>query len=295
MVFDPETVVRRTIDGLLRLASGEDCSRSVAPAVVIVLYLVPYLARARTLRRAGRRVPAWRIACFVSGLGVLGVAVTVPMDRAFAGHMSEHLLIGDIAPLLLVLGLSGPLLAPLLRRLRALAPLAHPALALALWALSLYALHLPPVFDLAVRNGAFHLVQHAGFFAGGMLMWLALLGPLPKPAWFGVPAQMAYLAVAWLVSASLGAALTFAREQFYSAYAVGEQSVGGALMMVEQSVLVLALLCWLFLRLLDRAGERQELADLAAARGVALDPRRAERAVDAGRAAALRDRIEAAP
>ena len=144
-----------------------------------------------------------------------------------------------------------------------------------------------------MRDGAFHVVQHAAFFAGGLLLWSAVLGPMPKPAWFTTPARMGYLAAAWVASAALGAALSFAREPFYAAYGAGDQSVGGALMMVEQSVLVLGLECWLFLRLLTQAGERQELTEAAAAHGVALDPLRAERAVDAGRAAALRERIEA--
>jgi len=51
--------------------------------------------------------------------------------------MIEHLLLGDIAALLLVLGLTGPLIAPILRirlfdRLRVLA---HPFVAFPLWAI----------------------------------------------------------------------------------------------------------------------------------------------------------------
>ncbi len=66
-------------------------------------------------------------------------------------------------------------------------------------------------------------------------------------------------------------------------------------MMVEGSILTLGLFCWLFLRSAREGEERQELLELAAAGGVALDERRAARAVAAGRGAELRARIEQTP
>ena len=70
--------------------------------------------------------------------------------------MGEHLLIGDIAALLLVLGLTGPLLQPILaircfNRLRALA---HPLVALPLWALNLFLWHIPALYQDASASGA---------------------------------------------------------------------------------------------------------------------------------------------
>jgi putative membrane protein len=62
--------------------------------------------------------------------------------------------------------------------------------------------------------------------------------------------------------------------------------------MVEGSLLTIGLFCWLFLRAAREGEERQELLDLAAERGVALDERRAARAVAAGRGEDLRRRIE---
>ena len=65
-------------------------------------------------------------------------------DELFAAHMAEHLVIGDLGALLLVLGLTAPVLAPVLRirffdRLRILA---HPLVAFPLWAVNLYLWHL---------------------------------------------------------------------------------------------------------------------------------------------------------
>jgi putative membrane protein len=62
--------------------------------------------------------------------------------------------------------------------------------------------------------------------------------------------------------------------------------------MVEGSLLTLALFAWLFARAASEGEERQELLELAAARGIELSEARAARAVSAGRGAELRRRLE---
>ena len=80
--------------------------------VLALLWWLPYRARVRVLAKERRAVPGWRQACFASGLIVLAVALSPPVDtladQLLVAHMAEHLLIGDIASLLLVLGLHGP-------------------------------------------------------------------------------------------------------------------------------------------------------------------------------------------
>jgi hypothetical protein len=62
---------------------------------------------------------------------------------------------------------------------------------------------------------------------------------------------------------------------------------------VEESILTLCLLCWLFLRAAREGEERQQLLDYARLHGVELSEARAARAVAAGRGAELRRRLEA--
>ncbi len=52
------------------------------PVALLAAYGVPYALRARTLRRRGRPVPAWRIACFGGALVMLIAAVSPPVDAA---------------------------------------------------------------------------------------------------------------------------------------------------------------------------------------------------------------------
>jgi putative membrane protein len=258
-----------------------------------------YAVRAHRLQEARRPVPSWRQACFYGGLTLIVAALTTLGDLAgetFVAHMAEHLLIGDVGTLLLVLGLTGPVVAPLLR-VRLLGPLralAHPLVALPVWAVDLYLWHLPVLHEAAVRHEGVHALQHALFVTCGVLMWMPLFGPLPQPRWFGNLARLGYIVAVRLLGAVLGNVLLWTTTTLYPVYGepVSDQSAAGAIMMVESSLLTLALFCWLFLRTLGESQERQELIELAAARGVAVSDERIARAVAAGRAAQLRRRIE---
>ena len=270
-----------------------------------------YCVRARTLRHNGKPVPRGRQACFHSGLALIAIALCSPLGawsgELFWAHMAEHLLIADLAALLVVLGLTGPLLAPLLRSpaLGWLRHLAHPLPAFGLWAADLMVWHIAGLHEAAVRNEVVHALQHMLFVGLGINMWMALLGPLPKPAWFGSFAKLGYIVAVRLTSTVLANVFVWSDTPFFDVYRAGErahgisphtdQVVAGSIMMVEGSILTICLFCWLFLRIARAGQERQELLDLAAAGGVALDERRAARAVAAGRGPELRRRIERGP
>lgn len=263
------------------------------PATVVG---VLYALRVHALRRTPRAVPVWRQACLYLGLALAMAALAVlgePAEDRFTWHMAEHLVLGDVATLLVVLGLTGPVLAPVLRRAGGLRVLAHPVVAFVLWAGNLYAWHVPPLHEAAVLHDPVHALQHALFVALGANVWLALLGPLPKPAWYGNGAKLGYIVAVRLTGAALGNVLVFGGRPFFPVYGEGpaDQNIAGGLMMLESSFLTIALLCWLFLRAAREAEERQALLELAGAHGVALDPARAARAVAAGRADELRARL----
>jgi cytochrome c oxidase assembly factor CtaG len=277
----------------------------LAPIVVLGAM---YGVRAHTLAGQGRPVGRDRQVSFYGGLALIAVTLSSPLGDLsgdlFAAHMAEHLLIADIGALLLVLGLTGPLLAPLLRTrgLGWLRHLAHPVPAFALWAIDLMFWHVTGPHEAAVRHDGIHALQHMMFVGFGVNMWMALLGPLPKPAWFGNLAKLGYVIAVRFTTTVLANVFVWTDHPYYDVYRAGErahdvspqtdQVVAGGIMMVEGSILTICLFGWLFLRTAREGEERQELLDLAAAGGVALDERRAARAVAAGRGAELRRRIE---
>jgi putative membrane protein len=269
---------------------------------------VPYHRRAQRLATEGRPVAGWRQCCYAAGIVILLVALSSPVD-ALAGellvaHMVEHLLIGDLAALLIVLGLTGPLIAPLLRNpvVARLRVLAHPLVALPVWAIDLYVWHLPVLYQAALRNNGVHALQHGCFFAAGLAMWMALLGPLPKPAWFGNFGRLGYIVAVRLIEGVLGNVMLWSHTIFYPYYTAHDAAAGiaplqdqidaGAVMMVEGSILTILLFAWLFARAASQSDERQQLLDFAHAHDLDLDDARAARAVAAGRGDELRRRLE---
>jgi putative membrane protein len=275
----------------------------------LVILGVLYARRARTLASGAHPVAGWRQGCFYSGLTVIALALSslggLSQELLYV-HMVEHLLIGDIASLLIVLGLTGPLLAPVLRIrfFDHLRRLTHPLVAFPLWAINFYAWHLPFLYQAALRHPGVHALEHAMFLGFGIAMWMPLFGPLPRPSWFGNLGKLFYIVAVRLTGTVLGNVFLWSGTVFYPFYRHGEalahlnpitdQSLAGAIMMIEESFLTLGLFCWLFLRAARESEERQDLLDFATARGLELTEDRAARAVAAGRGPDLRRRLQSA-
>jgi len=258
----------------------------------VILAALLYARRVRTLRRRGTPVPGWRIACFSLGIALLVLALASPIaafgeERLFSFHMLQHVLLGDLAPLALLAGLTGPILRPVLVHLHRLRVLANPLVALPLWAVNLCIWHLPVLYEAAVRHEAVHALEHVCFFVGGTIMWLPVLETLPAPEWFGTAWKFGYIAAVRVVATILGNIFIWAGHPFYRVYEdfprewgvspLHDQGLAGTVMMIEGSLVTIAALAWLFLRLAEEGELRQELLE----RG--LDPRTVRRAVRYGR------------
>ncbi len=262
--------------------------------VPLALGVVLYAKRARTLARRGTPVAWWRPALFGLGIALVAVSLVSPIatlgeQESFAFHMVQHLLLGDLAPLCVVAGLTGPILRPILsvRAIRALRFLTYPLVALPIWTVNLFAWHLPTLWEAALRHQFVHALEHVCFFTAGAIMWAAVVEVLPGPEWFGTAAKMGYIAIVRVVSTILGNVLVWAGTPFYGLYegahrpwhlsASADQGIAGGIMMVEGSLVTIGALAWLFLRLAREGELRQQLLE----RG--LDPRAVRRAVRYGR------------
>jgi putative membrane protein len=277
-------------------------------AAALTLVATAYAFRTLTLAREGRPVPTWRTLCFAVVLLLIAIAFLSPLGRLDSelvlAHMTQHRLMGDLGALLIVLGLTGPLLQPVLHNhwLGWMRHLAHPLVALPLWAVDLYVWHVPVLYQAATEHSAIHALQHSCFIGFGVLMWMPLVGPLPQPKWFGIPAKIGYLIGVRFVGIVLGNVFMWSNSVFYPDYAPGEakwhlsavtdQSVAGVIMMVESTFVTLGLLAWLFLEWARQDSERQRLLDLAEQRGVPLTEGRAARAAAAGQGGRLEERIK---
>jgi cytochrome c oxidase assembly factor CtaG len=224
------------------------------------------------LRARGRTdLASWsRAAVFALGLAVALAALVSPLDRIaeqdlLSAHMLQHVLLGDLAPALLVVALRGPLLfflvpAPVLGpvarspRVRAvLAALMRPQVAFGLWALNLAVWHVPAIYDAALTRLWLHDLEHTCWLLAGVLVWTLLV----DPAGHGRLTTGGRLALAVALFAAgqvLTDVLVFSFTPLYPAYAgahglsaVRDQQLAGLAMMAEQ-LLTLGTLAVLLLR-----------------------------------------------
>jgi cytochrome c oxidase assembly factor CtaG len=210
-------------------------------AVAAALYVRGFIR----LRRRGRAdlAGAWRAAFFAAGLSLILVPSISPIDETLSGHMLEHVLIGDVAPALLVLSLRGPLLAftipaPVIRfstrRLRGLlACLGRPWVAASVWAVAMAAWHVPAAYDAAVARPWLHALEHATFLAVGLLVWAVLLDPA-RTGRVSVAARASLAGAVFLLGQLLCGVLLLS-PPLYTAYVrVVDQQYAALLMMAEQ-------------------------------------------------------------
>jgi len=237
-------------------------------------------------RRRPRDFGRWRLAAWLTGLGVLYVAIASPID-AFGGlllqvHMLQHLLLMMVVPPLLLVawpaipvlrGLPafvrrdtlGPFLAwPALRD--AWRRLTHPLIAWPLFVACFWTWHLPALYELALVSPFWHRAEHAMFLAAGVLFWWPVVQPYPFapqwPRWAMIP----YLLAASVQNTIFSAIFCFADRVLYPAYetvprvtamtALQDQAAAGALMWVPGSLAMLAPAAWIARGLLTPAALR---------------------------------------
>lgn len=244
------------------------------------------------LRRRGRADHAgWsRAVLFTAGVAVGTLALVSPLDAVgeeylLSGHMLQHVLVGDVAPALVLVALRGPLLffflpgavlGPLsrLRPLRsALAFLLRPLVSFAVWAGVLAVWHVPAAYQAVLTRPWAHDLEHVSFVVAGLLAWTQLVDPARR----GVPTVAGRIAFAvgmFACGTILADVLVFSFEPLYGAYALQDerllgfspltdQRLAGVVMTVEQLV-ALGLCVALLLRERERtAGGRAAPAGAA--------------------------------
>jgi putative membrane protein len=264
------------------LAVAADTSFSLAPGpIVIVLALaVVYIVRWRRVRASGstRGAGYGRLAAWLGGVLCIVIALISPIDtladQVFAMHMIQHVLLLDFAPILLIVGLSKVLLRPVARQVldveRALGPLAHPVFAIVLYVGFMWLWHVPALYDAALEHSAVHVLEHTCFLTAGLLYWWHLLSPVRGRHLTGL-APVAYMASTKVLVGLLGIFLTFApssiygfyehRPQVWGLHPSDDQALAGAIMAIEQSIVMGVALAYLFVRALAESERQQERED----------------------------------
>jgi cytochrome c oxidase assembly factor CtaG len=171
---------------------------------------------------------AWRTVALALGLVSLVAALAMPLThRVFALHMTQHVLLLAVAPPLIVLSTQWTRLWPSLPR-----PLTHPLVAWTLFNVTMIVWHIPALYDLALRNGAIHVLEHALFFGTGLLFWGAAFDSARLASWW----RIAYLTTGMLVGWLIALVLAFATSPLYSTYAALPHRPWGLSELADQQI-----------------------------------------------------------
>lgn len=258
------------------------------PTIGVIVLAILYLRgwRLASATRA-RELPPWRMLSFLSGIAIAWLAIASPLDALgqflLFAHMTQHVLLMTVAPVLIVLGApTVPILRGLPRTFvkNDIAPwmnskgfhavrdfITHPAFVWVITNVSLAVWHSPPLYELALRNNAWHEVEHGCFFFTFLLFWWIVIQPWPSrmkwSRWLIVP----FLAGADIVNTGVSLFLVFYGKVIYPTYAhvtmifgihpLTDQTAAGAEMWVMGGMVYLIAIMIIIMQLLSPGRTRR--------------------------------------
>ena len=257
-------------------AVSPDASWTFSPGAIVLLLAA---TAAYVVRWRRSEAPAWRLALFIAGIATVAAAIVSPLDRLaeqlLSMHMVQHILLLDVAPILIILGFTKKLLRPATRRLvaieRSAGFFAGPVFAALLYVGVMWIWHVPALYDAALENSGLHVLEHLLMSFAGGLYWWHILSPIrPRHALTGL-GPVAYMLSSKIGLGLLGVFLTFAPESFYAFYedqprywglsANDDQALAGAIMAIEQSIVMGIALAYLFVKMLGESDREEERAE----------------------------------
>lgn len=208
------------------------------------------------------------IVCYAVAMLLLAAAFWTPLHHLglhylLTAHLLQNVILAEWAPLFAVLGMSRGM-AEALARWSAWRVLTHPAVALPLWIVNYFVWHLPPVYEAALHHQSWLIhVEHACYFATGIVMWWPLLQSVPANLASG--ARVAYAFAAFMLASPLGLLLALLPRPIYDFYVdarprvwglspLADQQIAGVTMASEQAIVLFLVFLYWFRRFLAEEG-----------------------------------------
>jgi putative copper resistance protein D len=274
-------------------------------AVLSIVGLLVYLAAVVRLRRTGVSWPWWRTLAWIGGTGSLFAVTGTWLNGysmvLFSVHMTQHMVLSLITPLLLLLAAPVTLALRTLPRGRGAAGaprallqnaqhsrfarfISHPLFTIPLFIASLYGVYFTSLFDALMANPAGHQLMLAHFVVTGLLFFGPIVAQDPWPRTLSHPARMLELFLPVPFHAFFGVAIMMAGALVVDTFArppagwgvdpMADQGVAGGIVWAFgelPTVLVLAVVFFSWAgsddrraKALDRAADRSGDAELAA-------------------------------
>lgn len=286
-----------------------------------IILAAVYVAAVVRMRRRGDGWPVGRTVSWLLGCALLLFATSSGLGRympaMFSVHMSAHMLLSMLIPILMVLGAPttlalralpatgkgnppGPrewLLAALHSRLSRF--FTHPVVATVVFVTGFYALYFSGIFDAAVSSHAAHVLMNLHFLLSGYLFYWAVIGVDPTPRLIPPLGKIGMVFASIPLHAFFGVMLMgmsqVLGERFYRSLQLPwhtdllkDQHLGGAIAWAAGEVPLVVVLMALLIQWqrtdrrtstrLDRAAERDHDADLVAYNAMLADLAQRDRA-----------------
>jgi putative membrane protein len=207
-----------------------------------------------------------RMISFFAGLLVMFASLNGPLhdlsdDYLFSAHMVQHLLLTLVIPPLLLVGVPGSMLRPVLSK-RYVAPVARfftrAPITFAVFNLSIAGWHLPPFYNASMAHHGVHIFEHLMFMTAAVLMWWPLLSQLPELPRLAYPAQMLYSFLISVPMTIVAVYISMADHVLYPAYAAAprilplspleDQLLGGLIMWIPGGIIFVIILTVIFFK-----------------------------------------------
>jgi putative membrane protein len=244
-----------------------------SPTLVALLILAATYVSASL--KLGQSPTVRQVLTFVLALLTILVAITGPLDeltrdRSFAVYIFQQMLLVFVVPPLLLFGLPGWMVRPLMLN-RFVEPIARvitrPLFAFLLFAAVFTLIHYPMVCDRVCHVNPFYGDLHALLLLTGCLLWWPLLSPLPEYPRMTYPMQIMYLFLLMIPMTAVAAPITLAGSVLYVFYMGGthplgltpmaDQVLGGLIMWVGQGIYIMFVFTAIFYRW-SRSDDQEE-------------------------------------
>ena len=203
---------------------------------------------------------------FFSGLLLLFASLNGPIhdlsdDYLFSAHMVQHLLITLAVPPLLLAGVPGWMLRPVLSR-PGIAPVARfftrAPICFVVFNLMIAGWHLPQFYNAAMANHNLHIVEHLMFMAAAVLMWWPLMSQLPEFPRLAYPGQRLYAFLMSIPMSIVAVYIAMADHVLYPAYSAAprvlpltpleDQLLGALIMWIPGGLIFIVIMTVVFFK-----------------------------------------------
>ena len=178
----------------------------------------------------------------LAGLFTVWLALETPIDTISdyyldSVHMLQHVLLGFVAPPLMLLGLS-PAMAGSLLRVPGLRAITEPIPAQLIAAVVMIAWHIPTLYDATLANESLHILEHVMFIGSGLVLyWPIVQATSAHARWeMSAGAKLVYMLLATLPQDGVALVLIFSRVPFYDFYTHAPRLLEGFTALIDQTI-----------------------------------------------------------